>query len=250
MSFPAGLVANGIRVQDDDLEQSPGRETVRVSLAEGSLPPALELPSYYLLVDANGEAVISGTIQPHGAAEPTQYYRPRFRAWDNSGSDGLSPFVALAATDFKVTAVSILPAGTVRVAPDGSFLLKEGDTLTFYVWIGGVGGGGSMPGWDGKIRWGAFDEDPGPDDLIKEYSSEAPDLLPPPNPTGAWQVGAGTFTLRATRGEIYGDAGIGLGVAQEGDIEVYVHVWWYCNCPFCMGWHDYRSDVVYVRYKR
>jgi hypothetical protein len=54
-------------------------------------------------VDANGEAVIRGTIQPHGAAEATQYYLPRFRAWDNSGSDALSPFVALAATDFKVS---------------------------------------------------------------------------------------------------------------------------------------------------
>jgi len=58
-------------------------------------------------VDANGEAIITGTIQPHGAAEPTQYYRPRFRAWDNSGSDGLSPFVALAATDFRATSVIV-----------------------------------------------------------------------------------------------------------------------------------------------
>jgi len=54
-------------------------------------------------VDANGEAVIRGTIQPHGAAEATQYYRPRFRVWDDADSDALSPFVALAATDFKIT---------------------------------------------------------------------------------------------------------------------------------------------------
>jgi hypothetical protein len=100
-------------VQDDDLEQSPERETVRVSLAEGALPPGLELsgPDYYPEVDANGEAVIRGTIQPHGAAEATQYYLPRFRAWDNAGSDALSPFVALAATDFKVSDGGLHTAG-------------------------------------------------------------------------------------------------------------------------------------------
>jgi hypothetical protein len=238
-------------VQDDDLEQSPERETVRVSLAEGALPPGLELsgPDYYPEVDANGEAVIRGTIQPHGAAEATQYYLPRFRAWDNAGSNALSPFVALATTDFKVTVVSIRPVGTFRTASDGAILLKEGDTLSFDLWIGGVGGGGSMPGWDGNIRWGVFDDDPGFDDLIKDYSSVTPDLLPTPNPTGAWQVNAGTFTLRASRGEIYGDAGVGLGVGWEGDIEVYVHIWWYCNCPFCWGRHDYRSYIVRVRYE-
>ena len=74
-------------------------------------------------------------------------------------------------------------------------------------------------------------------------------MLAPPNPSGAWEVNAGSFTLRASSGEIYGDAGNGLGVAQEGRIEVYVYVWWYCNCPFCMGSHGYSSHRIYVRYE-
>jgi hypothetical protein len=108
-----------IRVQDDDLEQSPDRETVRVSLAEGALPPGLELsgPDYYPEVDANGEAVIRGTIQPHGAAEATQYYRPRFRVWDSSGADNVSPFIQVGATDFRATSVIVHGLSSDPAAP-------------------------------------------------------------------------------------------------------------------------------------
>ena len=145
-----------IRVQDDDLEQSPGRETVRVSLAEGSLPPGLELPSYYLLVDANGEAVISGTIQPHGAAEPTQYYRPRFRAWDNSGSDGLSPFVALAATDLKVSEFYFknLPANHSR---ENRIIIRVSatDVTRFTMVVKGVGAAAHGT----TLYWTVFEDD-------------------------------------------------------------------------------------------
>lgn len=83
----------------------------RVYSSELAGPPTrLELPRAGE-VDANGEAVIRGTIQPHGADEATQYYLPRFRAWDDAGSNALSPFVQLAATDFKVSDGGLHTAG-------------------------------------------------------------------------------------------------------------------------------------------
>ncbi|GBD35205.1 hypothetical protein HRbin36_00311 [bacterium HR36] len=91
-----------IRVQDDDLEQSPERESVSVALVEDELPPGLQFQGGGY-VDANGEAIIRGTIQPHGDANPTKYFYPRFRARDWRQAES-NPFVAaLAATDLKIT---------------------------------------------------------------------------------------------------------------------------------------------------
>ena len=146
-----------IRVQDDDLEQSPGRETVRVSLAEGALPPGLEFEGPdYVEVDETGEAVIRGTIQPHGGYQPTQYYLPRFRAWDNAGSDALSPFVALAATDFRITEFYFkdLPANhssenRIRIRRSAT------DVTRFTMLVKGVGAAA-----DGtSLYWTVFEDD-------------------------------------------------------------------------------------------
>ena len=155
-----------IRVQDDDLEQSPGRETVRVSLAEGALPPGLEFEGPdYVEVDETGEAVIRGTIQPHGGYQPTQYYLPRFRAWDNAGSDALSPFVALAATDFRITEFYFkdLPANHSsqnRITISAS----AANGTNFTMVVKGVG----APNLSRKLRWSVLEDEWFGDDYLWE----------------------------------------------------------------------------------
>jgi hypothetical protein len=121
-------------------------------------------------VDANGEAVIRGTIQPHGAAEATQYYLPRFRAWDNSGSDALSPFIQMGSTDFRVTVVKILvPDGNGpnnRVSIAGA---TENNVARFYFEVEGVGSSGNN--W---FKWSVYDTEHGNVELFSSVGKQAP----------------------------------------------------------------------------
>ena len=138
------------------------------------------------------EAVISGTIQPHGAAEPTQYYRPRFRAWDNSGSDGLSPLVALAATDFRATSVWGVTASYDSTRPTSirGFTWPRVYHIDF-----AVSGVGSYVAGRNRFLWTVYDVNTGVS-IVKQVNATAPAGT---GPLGAW-------SLRITSFWVYVDA--------------------------------------------
>jgi hypothetical protein len=179
-----------------DREPLPGLELSGPdnSASSPGLPPGLELsgPDYYPEVDANGEAVIPATIQPHGAAEATQYYLPRFRAWDNSGSDALSPFVALAATDFRATSVWGVTASydSTRPTSINGFTWPRVYHIDFV-----VSGVGSYVAGRNRFLWTVYDVNTGVS-IVEEVNATAPAGT---GPLGAW-------SLRITSFWVYVDA--------------------------------------------
>jgi len=167
-------------------------------------------------VDANGEAVISGTIQPHGAAEPTQYYRPRFRAWDNSGSDGLSPLVALAATDLRVNQVEVVGLSN---DPDKRTSIKgfsEQNKYRFDIKIKGVG---SPAGGGQGIVWSLKDKKTG-----KYLYSDVYAAVPPgQGANGQWELTIKNMWIYVNNaGNI---EGMDRAVGQKADLIVEIRTY-------------------------
>ncbi|GBD35201.1 hypothetical protein HRbin36_00307 [bacterium HR36] len=141
-------------MQDDDLEQSPERESVSVALVEDELPPGLQFEGGGY-VDANGEARIRGTIQPHGDANPTKYFYPRFRARDWRGAEDMSDFVQVGATDLRVNQVEIVGLSSDANNRTSIKGFGEQNKYKFDIKIKGVGspaGGGQGIVWSLKDK--------------------------------------------------------------------------------------------------
>ena len=185
---------------------------VRESLATSTLRSALEFEQLdYVELGSIREAVIRGTIGPHGAAEPTQYYRPRFRAWDNNGSDSLSPYLQVGATHFTVQTITVGAsldpnnptsiAGSTQANPR-----RLGITLT---------GVGSPPG--GKaIYWYVKDKRTGKY-LASRVYAEVPAGT---GPNGAWLVNLPFWLFVNAAGNI---EGLEKSVGQDADIVVEIY---------------------------
>jgi hypothetical protein len=151
-------------------------------------------------VDANGEAVIRGTIQPHGAAEATQYYRPRFRAWDSSGADNVSPFIQVGATDFRATSIRVSGLSPDPTAPTSI----TGTTLAApYRFTVSVYGCGSPAGGGKRFLWYVLDKKSG------KYLFSAVNATAPPGtgPLGVWRLDINVW--------LYDDAGKVAGMDRS-----------------------------------
>jgi hypothetical protein len=162
-------------------------------------------------VDANGEAVIRGTIQPHGAAEATQYYRPRFRVWDSSGADNVSPFIQVGATDFTVQTITV----GASLDPNNPTSIKgstQANPSRLGITLTGVG---SPPG--GKaIYWYAKDKRTG-----KYFASRVYAEVPAgTGPNGAWSVNLPFWLFVNAAGNI---EGLEKSVGQDADIVVEIY---------------------------